>query len=148
RTWNKSYRAFHPGPKRVRKVSQKTEGTDLSLFGEADPLVGTVMGGRWKIEQFLGEGSLSRAYRAKDKTAGNEHRVLKRNHILLIANIRNPKKFETKCKALAAIRGEHIANYIDIFNAPDGSFFLIMDEIHFESLEDLLSKSGHISIER
>lgn len=129
-------------------MSQKTEGTDLSLFGEADPLVGTVLGGRWKIEQFLGEGSLSSAYRAKDKQADNAPRVLKRIHKHLLANIRNPKKFETKCRALASIKGEHIAAYIDIFNAPDGSFFLIMDEIHFESLEDLLSKSGHISIER
>lgn len=133
----------------TKDTEKKVVQPDVSLFGEADPLVGNVVDGRWEIETFLGEGSLSGVYKARDRGADREVRVLKRIHPHLLANIKNMKRFETKCRALFAIKGDNVACYKDVVITQDGgTFFLVMDEIKFESLEDLLSKSGHISVER
>lgn len=133
----------------AKETEKKVVQPDVSLFGEADPLVGNVVDGRWEIETFLGEGSLSGVYKARDRGADREVRVLKRIHPHLLANIKNMKRFETKCRALFAIKGDNVACYKDVVITQDGgTFFLVMDEIKFESLEDLLSKSGHISVER
>ncbi len=121
---------------------------DISLFGEADPLVGTAVDGRWQVESFLGEGSLSAVYKVRDKGNDREVKVLKKIHPHLLQNIRNMKRFEQKVRALCNVKGDNIGIYKDVIVAPDGIFFLVMDEINFESLEDLLSKSGHIPVER
>ncbi|MBZ0185655.1 MAG: serine/threonine protein kinase, partial [Candidatus Obscuribacterales bacterium] len=121
---------------------------DLSLFAEADPLVGTTLEGRFEIQEFLGEGSLSNIYLSVDKTTG-QNVILKKVHMHLIAGMRNLKKFELKLQQLATtVRGANICNYTGAFLSGDGSIYLQMDYLSFESLEDLLSKSGHISIER
>ncbi len=49
-----------------QQAQQTQQNVDISLFGEADPLVGSVINGRWEVESYLGEGSLSGAYRARD----------------------------------------------------------------------------------
>ncbi|MCA9803000.1 MAG: serine/threonine protein kinase [Cyanobacteria bacterium HKST-UBA02] len=124
------------------------KGNDLSLFGEADPLVGKTLEGRFDILDCLGEGSLSTAYEAVDKSSGRAV-ILKKVHKHLIEGMRNLKKFEQKLKQLSTtLKGNNICNYNDAFIASDGTIFLVMDSLSFESLEDLLSKSGHISIER
>ena len=133
----------------AKETDKKVVQPDVSLFGEADPLVGTVVDGRWEIETFLGEGSLSGVYKARDRASERQIKVLKRIHPHLLANIKNMKRFETKCRSLFTIKGDNVACYKDVVITQDGStFFLVMDEIKFESLEDLLSKSGHISVER
>jgi len=118
------------------------------LFGEADPLVGSVINGRWEVESYLGEGSLSGAYRARDLQGDRQFKVLKKIHPHLLQNIKNQKRFEQKCKALFTLKGNNIIPYKEMVISADGTTFLVMDEVRFESLEDLLSKSGHISIER
>lgn len=128
--------------------NQKQVKKDLSLFGEADPLVGTLLEGRWQIVDFLGEGSLSTVYLANAKDTGRGY-ILKHINKHLTAGVRNHKKFIQRLNNLAeSLKGKNVTSYVEIFLDQEKSVWVVQENIDFESLEDLLSKSGHIAIER
>lgn len=130
------------------KEIDATKKKSLNLFGDADPLVGKMVEGRWHIVDFLGEGSLSSVYIAKAKDTG-EQVILKNIHIHLSQGIRNLKKFRQRVSNLAEdLKGQNICSYKEIFVTDEKSIWIVLEALNFESLEDLLSKSGHIGIER
>src|SRR5690606_34825886 len=120
-------------------TDQQENMPDLSLFGEADPLVGTVLLDRFEVLQFLGEGSLSSVYLVRDKEHDGKSSVLKRIHAHLLESVKNLAKFQQRCQALCNISSKHILTYREIVLTPDGRFFLLLDDTGFESLEEILS---------
>lgn len=127
---------------------KKPQRKDLSLFGDADPRVGKFINEKWQVVDFLGEGSLSSVYVAKQKGSPKEY-ILKNIHDHLTKGIRNVKKFREKVIQLATnLNGDNISGYKEIFVTDETSIWLVLEIMSFESLEDLLSKSGHITIER
>lgn len=120
---------------------------DESLFGNVDPMVGKVIADRWEIIELLGEGSMSLVYKAKEVETGKIV-VLKALHSHLLAKLPNVKRFEQKAKANANLRHPNISNFHDFYLSTDGQVYLITDYINGQSLEDLLSKSGHLAVER
>ncbi|HMO23981.1 MAG TPA: serine/threonine-protein kinase, partial [Candidatus Melainabacteria bacterium] len=129
------------------KEVDKTK-SDLSLFGEADPLVGKIVEGKWQIIDFLGEGSISTVYLARARDAGNRC-ILKHIPKHLTEGIWTLKKFRQRLNNLAdSLKGKNVLQYQEIHVADDKQVWLVLDNVDFESLEDLLSKSGHIAIER
>lgn len=120
---------------------------DVSLFGNVDPLVGQKIADRWEITQLLGEGSMSMVYRAKELPTGRPI-VLKLLHPHLLAKVPNFKKFEQRAKANANLRHARVANFHDFHLTSDGQIYLICDFLTGESLEDVLSKNGHLSVPR
>ncbi len=129
-----------PGGKDDRK-------DETSLFGNVDPMVGKRIADRWEILELLGEGSMSMVYKASEVETGKVV-VLKCLHSHLLAKLPNVKRFEQKAKANANLRHPHISNFHDFYLGGDGQVYLICDFINGQSLEDLLSKSGHLAVDR
>lgn len=119
---------------------------DLSLFGDVN-LVGNKIAGRWQIVELLGEGNMSTVYKAEDETT-RKSVVLKLIHKSVTANVVNPKRLEQRAKALIALNHEHVSNFYDIYISPQHEYFLFCDYFASETLEEMLSKCGHISVER
>ena len=117
-----------------------------SLFGTVDPLLGKTMGGRWEVLEFLGEGSMSVVYKAQDHE-NSEPVVLKILHHHLVANAKSLKRFEQRAKATSDLHHDRIAKVMDIHLSPDGQVFLVVEPLKGESLEDLLAKTGHLSVD-
>ncbi len=117
-----------------------------SLFGNVDPLLGKTMGGRWEVLEFLGEGSMSVVYKAQDHET-NEPVVLKILHHHLVANAKSLKRFEQRAKATVDLHHDRISKVLDIHLSPDGQVFLVVEPLKGESLEDLLAKTGHLSVD-
>ncbi len=120
---------------------------ETSLFGNVDPMVGKHIADRWEIMELLGEGSMSMVYKATELETGKVV-VLKCLHSHLLAKLPNVKRFEQKAKANANLRHPHISNFHDFHLGSDGQVYLICDYINGQSLEDLLSKSGHLAVDR
>lgn len=129
------------GPNEKEKRSRSD-----SLFGNVDPLLGKTMGGRWEVQEFLGEGSMSVVYKAQDLET-SEPVVLKILHHHLVANAKSLKRFEQRAKATVDLRHDRIATVMDIHLSPDGQVFLVVEPLKGESLEDLLAKTGHLSVD-
>lgn len=117
---------------------------NISLFGNADPLIGNVLGGRWEVLAFIGEGSMSSAYKARDVQTGTRV-VLKMLHQHLVANNKNLKRFEQRAKTFMMLMNEKVARVFDVQLTPEGGVFIVVEQLLGESLEDLLAKSGHLS---
>jgi serine/threonine protein kinase len=127
---------------------EKSEAVqDFSLFGAEDPLVGKVLDGRWKILQFLGEGSMSSVYQAEHLQTG-ELVVLKMLHQHVAANSSNVRRFDSAAREVMALRHPRIAKFLDIHLDPNGEVFLVLECLPGESLEDILAKSGHLPSHR
>ena len=119
---------------------------DLSLFGDVN-LVGQKVLGRWEIVELLGEGNMSTVYKAEEEST-RKAVVLKLIHKNLTANVVNVKRLEQRAKALIAMNHEHVSNFYDILISPQQEYFLFCDYFVSETLEEMLSKCGHISVER
>ena len=129
-------------------MPEKPQRKDISLFGDADPLVGQVINEKWEIVDYLGEGSLSSVYVARQKGSPKQF-ILKNIHGHLTKSIRNVKKFRQRVIQLAInLKGPNLCGYNEIIVTEEKSVWLVLENMSFESLEDLLSKSGHIAIER
>lgn len=121
-------------------------GKETSLFGgSGESLVGKTID-RFDIQEQLGEGSLSVVYRAYDKQSRGSV-VIKIIHKQLLASIKNLKKFEQKLRNVMTLDDPHICSYRDVVIV-EGRVILVLRPMTFESLEDLLSKTGHIGPER
>ncbi|MBU6451557.1 MAG: protein kinase [Cyanobacteria bacterium REEB67] len=134
-----------PGGKEKNKAKKETLKEDVVFSGAGSELVGKTID-RFEIVELLGQGSLSVVYKAWDKQ-NRTTVILKVVHKHLLSTIKNYKKFEQKIRSLIALDDPHIANYRDLMFV-DGRVVLIMRPFIFESLEDLLSKTGHIGPER
>lgn len=128
-----------------------TSGRDTFSFRDdafsqaKDPFIGKVLD-HYEIEEKIADGSLSSVYLAVDSNNRQEV-IVKVIHKHLISTIKNYKKLEQKIRALIALNSPNIATYKDVVFV-DGRVCLIMKPLIFESLEDLLSKTGHIGPER
>jgi len=121
--------------------------SDVSLFGNVDPLVGKTLSGRWEILEFLGEGSMSGVYRSRDQQTGTRV-VIKMLHQHLVANNKNLKRFEQRAKGTLSLMHDKVGRVMDVQLTPEGSVFLVVEELRGESLEDVLAKSGHLSADQ
>ncbi|HEY9715618.1 MAG TPA: serine/threonine-protein kinase, partial [Chroococcales cyanobacterium] len=128
-------------------LDEHTNATDeLSLFGNVDPLLGKTMGNRWEITEFLGEGSMSSVYKAQELQTGDIV-VLKILHNHLVANAKSLKRFEQRARSTVNLVHPCVARTVDIQLTAEGQVFLVVEYMKGESLEDLLAKTGHLSVE-
>jgi serine/threonine protein kinase len=127
---------------------QKSESLkSFSLFGTEDPLIGKVLDGRWKLVQFLGEGTMSRAYKAEHLQTG-EFVVLKMLHKHISINTANIRRFDAASREVMSLRHQRVAKMLDIHLDSEGEIFLVMEYLPGESLEEVLAKVGHLPVHR
>lgn len=120
---------------------------ELSLFGNVDPMVGRKVADRWELTELLGEGSMSTVYKARELATGKPV-VLKALHQHLLAKLPNVKRFEQRAKANSNLRHPNINNFYDFYLGPSNEIYLVCEWLSGQSLEDLLSKSGHLPVNR
>jgi serine/threonine protein kinase len=135
-----------PGSKGKKANSEALAEAQGSVFaGTSAELVGRTIE-RFEVVELLGQGSLSVVYKAWDKQ-NRTSVILKVVHKHLLSTIKSLKKFDQKMNALIELDSPHVGNYRDVMFV-DGRIVLVMRPYIFESLEDLLSKTGHIGPER
>ncbi|MBS1993797.1 MAG: serine/threonine protein kinase, partial [Cyanobacteria bacterium SZAS LIN-3] len=134
-----------PGGKDKTKGPRESAKETGIFSGSGGELVGKEID-RFEVVELLGQGSLSTAYKAWDKQ-NRTTVILKVVHKHLLSVIKNYKKFEQKVRQLINLDDPNIASYKDVMYV-DGRVILISRPLIFESLEDLLSKTGHIGPER
>ncbi|MCC7539118.1 MAG: serine/threonine protein kinase [Deltaproteobacteria bacterium] len=106
-----------------------------------DPLVGTVVGGRYKVVRPLGEGGMGMVYLA-------EHTTLRRTVALktirpeLAADGELAARFAREAMAAGAIDHPHVASALDYGELPNGGAYLVMHFARGIQLRDELENRG------
>lgn len=102
--------------------------------------IGRSLGGRYQIEQMLGQGGMSAVYKANDP---NLRRVVavKLIHPHLSGDTRFLHRFEEEAAAVAQLRHPNIIQVFD-FNQDSGVYYMVMEFIAGETLQDRLRRSN------
>jgi serine/threonine-protein kinase len=118
--------------------------TQNSTSTEAqDPLVGSVIDGRYSVVGLLGRGGLCSVYRADDKKGGNQVAV----KVLPKDRAGQPEmaaRFSREAAAGKRIKHENVVAITDTGKLAGGAMYLVMELLHGRSLEAELTSGGRI----
>lgn len=100
--------------------------------------IGQTLGGRYKIEDLLGQGGMSAVYRAYDP---NLKRVVavKLVHSHLSSDQEFVKRFEEEASVVASLRHPNIVQVFD-FNTDQGINYMVMEFVPGETLQERLKR--------
>ncbi|MFO0557797.1 MAG: serine/threonine-protein kinase [Polyangiales bacterium] len=103
-----------------------------------DPMIDTLVAGRYRVLSKLGEGGMGAVYRV-------EHSTLKKHYALKILRLQTSDneavaRFDREARAAAHLDHKNIAKCTDVGTLEDGGRFLVMEFIDGESLASLLAR--------
>lgn len=100
--------------------------------------IGRTLGGRYKIEDMLGQGGMSAVYKATDP---NLKRVVavKLIHAHLSSDPSFVLRFESEAAAVASLRHPNIVQVYD-FNNDNGVYYMVLEFIPGETLQDRMKR--------
>ncbi len=111
-----------------------------------DPLIDTVVAGRYRVQSLLGEGGMGAVYRV-------EHATLRKQYALKVLRLHATDaeavaRFDREARAAAHLEHKNIARCIDVGTLDDGGRFLVMELVDGEPLTALLARDGALSPDR
>jgi serine/threonine protein kinase len=102
--------------------------------------LGTLLNGRYRIVDILGQGGMGSVYRALDENLGLEVAV-KEN---LFTTDEYSRQFRLEAVILASLRHQHLPRVTDHFVMEDRGQYLVMDYIEGEDLRQRMERLGTI----
>ncbi|HEY7957573.1 MAG TPA: protein kinase, partial [Polyangia bacterium] len=108
---------------------------------DIDPLVGTLIGDRYRVLAPLGRGGMGTVYRVEHLMMKKEL-ALKLLHPELGRLDEVAKRFEREAEAAARLDHPNIITVTDFGRTPDGMLFLVMELLSGPSLGQVLRPDG------
>lgn len=112
-----------------------------------DPLVGTVLDGRFEIEEVLGSGGMSVVYKANQLRV-NRFVAVKTLRMQLDSKPIYRERFQNEINLLCALSHPNIVTVYDCVIGPDDQPYVIMDYLRGRSLEVLIGQEGPLPVDR
>ncbi|MFC8450188.1 Stk1 family PASTA domain-containing Ser/Thr kinase [Kitasatospora sp. NPDC057223] len=109
-----------------------------------DPLIGTLLDGRYRVEQRIATGGMATVYRGTD-TRLDRVVALKVMHPSLAGDADFTGRFIREAKAVARLSHPNVVNVFDQ-GADGAAVFLAMEYVPGRTLRDLLSDRGALSV--
>jgi hypothetical protein len=110
-----------------------------------DPVVGSVLGGKYLVEGVLGQGGMGIVVAARHIEL--DQRVAIK---CLLAHAQSVpeivERFTREARAAAKIHGEHVARVIDVGRFEDGTPFMVMEHLKGRDLGDELANQGPLPV--
>ncbi|HYJ08193.1 MAG TPA: serine/threonine-protein kinase [Polyangiaceae bacterium] len=106
---------------------------------------GLVIGGKYRLEQEIGKGSMGTVYRAVHVTLGQ------RVAIKLISgehsqSLEARKRFSVEAKAAAKLRSRHVVQVYDDGETPEGNPYIVLEYLEGETLEQRLEREHDLPL--
>jgi tRNA A-37 threonylcarbamoyl transferase component Bud32 len=104
--------------------------------------IGTLVGGKYRVERLLGRGAMAHVVEATNVVLG-QRVALK----ILKGSVRSPEaltRFHREAQIAAQLPGEHVARVVDTGVAETGAPFLVMELLVGRDLEQELAARGRI----
>lgn len=105
------------------------------LSAPSDPFIGTVIAGRYLVEELLGVGGMGSVYRARHQFIGRDV-ALKFLDESLTKNERLRKRFLGEARAANQINHEHIIDITDFGETEDGIVYMVMEYLEGHGLDE------------
>ncbi len=115
---------------------------------EEDPLIGTVLGGRFRISGVLGEGGMGRVYSGEQQMGTSVRKVAVK--MLLAQFAKDPQvvaRFMRECGTVSELEHPNTIKVYDFGPTPDNDLYIAMELLSGASLEKVL-EGGALPPER
>src|SRR5712691_7742329 len=116
--------------------------------GMADPLVGTVVSGRFRVDDLIGQGGMGKVYRAR-------HLALERTVVLKMLKpqlLEDPTlvgRFEREAKAASRLNHPNVIQVLDFGRLEnDGTLYIVMEHVQGKDLRLVLRDDWPLAEER
>ena len=115
----------------------------VDVEAPADELVGTTIGGRYRVRRLIGRGGMGAVYAAEHVELGKQVAI----KFLLHAGDREAAaRFRREARAACQVTHEHVVQVIDV--GADGRDYLVMEYVEGTDLQCVLDEAGPLSAER
>ena len=112
---------------------------DSPVLAGVDPLIGSEVGGAYRIVRLIGAGGMGSVYEAKHLRLNRRCAVKVLNHDLQ----HDPtylERFRREAEVTSRLRNRHICEVLDFNHLPDGSPYLAMEYLEGEDLASRIKK--------
>ncbi|MEB2310311.1 MAG: serine/threonine-protein kinase [Sorangiineae bacterium] len=114
-----------------------------------DPLVGQVIGGRYRITDVLGEGGMGIVYGAEQQMGSTLRKVaVKTLHAHLSKDPSVRERFNRECGTVAQLEHPNTIKFFDFGSTSDGTLYIAMEFVKGESLMNAIEKGGPMAPDR
>ena len=118
------------------------------MLSAADPLVGTVISGRFRVDDLIGQGGMGKVYRARhlalDRTI-----VLKMLKPQLLEDPTLVGRFEREAKAASRLNHPNVIQVLDFGRLEnDGTLYIVMEHVQGKDLRLVLRDDWPLAEER
>jgi serine/threonine-protein kinase len=111
-----------------------------------DPLIGSVIQDRYKIESIIGKGSMGIVYKASQELIGREV-AIKVLHAHLVSDGESLKRFHQQARAASRLNHPHIITLYDYGVLGSGQPYIVMDLLKGSTLATLLEERDYLPVE-
>ena len=108
-------------------------------------MIGTLLNGRFRLEERLGSGGMSTVYRAFDETL-ERWVAIKLLHREMSDEADQLERFRREARAVAQLSSPHVVGVIDAGD-DDGHPFIVFECINGETLKDRIRRLGRLEID-
>jgi tRNA A-37 threonylcarbamoyl transferase component Bud32 len=114
-----------------------------------DPLLGTTIGGKYKIVKLLGEGGMGSVYEGEQTLGTKVRRVaIKTLHPHLSKDPKVITRFQREVGTLSELEHPNTIGVYDFGSTPEGQLYIVMEFVQGPNLGDILAKSGALDPDR
>ncbi len=114
-----------------------------------DPLVGQVVGGRFRVTGVLGEGGMGIVYVGEQKMGSTVRKVaIKTLHAHLSKDPSVLARFHRECGTVAKLEHPNTIQFYDFGSTDDGTLYIAMEFVAGRPISDVLEKEGPFAPER
>ena len=110
---------------------------------EADPLIGTIVGGRYRITQMLGEGGMGRVYVGEQQMGTSVRKVAVKT--LLAEYTKDPEvqpRFMRECGTMSELEHPNTIKVFDYGKTDGGDLYIAMELLTGQELEKALERGA------
>src|SRR6478736_1367849 len=114
----------------------------------ADPLIGQLIGGRYRVTGVLGEGGMGVVYVGEQQMGSTVRKVaIKTLHAHLSKDPSVIARFHRECGTVAQLEHPNTIKFYDFGSTADGTLYIAMEFVAGKPLADVLTH-GPLSVER
>jgi len=107
-------------------------------------VIGTLLNGRFRLEEKIGSGGMSTVYRAFDETL-ERWVAIKLMHREISSDSDQLERFRREARAVASLSHPHVVTVID-FGEDDDHPYIVLEYVEGETLKDRLRRVGRLPV--